>query len=585
MYENFEILEMCLKNLPLSPIHEGSYVDIVTPYYTETKLEPLCEPKPGAYLYGVASKYVLNLQLNCPHSCKNTARNRCTLDLKTIYGVSIDDEMRREFSDFIKSNYQNVFGSNEYMSIMDFEKWLKRFSGPKLASKEKAIINAHLLGALDSIKNYKGIYKRKMFMKRELIAKLVLRKFQPRLVTGATDETNVLWGNYVYTFAKVFSYIFGGPNTDYAFGQQKQRMFVYASGLNRQQLGQKLSDYLDKFPGEKLYIESDETRYDSHQDAFFLGLLHDCMVKMLGSDIWVRKIMQSRLDGIRGYLPNGVKVRRPNGTRGSGDQDTTIGNSWLEIFKVAFIMYKTTGKNPFIHEIDALFYVLGDDNYGIGDKNLMLKYYKTADIINKALGFTTKTELTDKYHATFCSSLFLNNNNNESTLSPLPGKLISRTFYNLKSRMKIIKRLAYMKIIIQGLYFDLHWCRGVRHIFNKLLDLVEFVDETKYLEQFEKWKHSTKSIVISRNEFLRGEIPFEYNDNLYYELLYIRYGIDKELEDDFIKCYNPEYPFHIVDHEYVNRLVLVDGYGLSEDKLNEALLDDSLLSSDAYFCS
>jgi hypothetical protein len=207
-YGSFHINEECLRNLKISQIMEGAYLHV-----DEEALQKgaTCESKPGAHLYGPASKYILNLQLRCVHSIINTAVNRSLFSIQDKFGeYNIDQKERIKFRQFCMSNIKKIFGFNKDIPIMSFETWLKRFTGSKLMVKQNSIEHAHLLAVLDSIKSYRGIYKRKMFMKRELIAKLVLEKFQPRLVTGATSELNVIWGRYIFTFSKVFSHIFGG---------------------------------------------------------------------------------------------------------------------------------------------------------------------------------------------------------------------------------------------------------------------------------------------------------------------------------------------------------------------------------------
>jgi hypothetical protein len=578
-YGAFYINEMCLLNLPLENIQEGFISEIID----DTVCPIMCDPKIGARLYGVSSKYIPNLQLRCAHSELNCARNRCTFSIESKFGKHEPvQDVINDFKTFVMNNVENIFGMNNDVPIMELQDWLDRFKGPKLDVKLAALQHAELFAYADSIKSPKGVFKRKYFMKRELIMKQVLSKFQPRLVTGATSEVNVIWGRYVFTFAKIFAAIFGGAFNDYTLPCNKQSCFVYASGHNREDLGKIYYDYINTH-SDILYIESDESRYDSMQVTWVMQLLHDIIRKIIPHDELVNKILLSRAWGMTGYLTKGVFIKRNNGSRGSGDQDTTFGNSLLQMLKCSYVLYKCTGKNPFVDKIDVKGFILGDDNYIMGESSLMMKYYNVAAKINEQLGFHTKTIITDKYTATFCSSLFVANND-VAILSPLPGKVFARTFWNLKGNLKTMKSFAYMKIIIMGLYADLYWCKGVRFLFDQLYDLLDFVDENLYLEKFEKWKHSHKSILLNQKDFSREKgSNFETTDLEYYDIMWFRYGITEDIEQDFIKNYNPVMPFHIIDHEFINRLVLVDGYGVSLDDLDLALEDDCFVNSDAFY--
>jgi len=232
-------------------------------------------------------------------------------------------------------------------------------------------------------------FKIKAFVKREklLHASIEISEKDPRLIQGRTDSFNVATGPVCLSISNyMIQQLHFGNNICYASGATCDSIGFWFS-----QIGHNNTRYT--------YYESDGKRYDSKQIvdvcaarvavyATYTDQHH--AIDAFTKDIHVR----------RGRTPHGVRYKVP-GTMPSGSQDTSMGNSILNISTNVFNIKEST--NITVKKVvnDIFMIVLGDDNITV-----VPSYYpKLTNKYLNALGLDIEMiERKNSYDLTFCSS-------------------------------------------------------------------------------------------------------------------------------------------------------------------------------------
>jgi len=297
--------------------------------------------------------------------------------------------------------------------------WNKRFPLTQRLrhDKARAVLREQGHGARDFI--------RKSFMKKEKLLKSHVggvEDFNPRLIQGATDFANVALGPWMHAFSE---YLKVSWDTNH--------FICYSSGMSAEAVG----EWFDRQEG--LGFTDDARYWDSSLGEKHLK--HEQMIyRQFDPPEKAKAVLRQQLK-TKGFTPHGVRYS-VDGTRKSGDPNTTCGNSiengLQHTFSFCLAKYgdSVLKKNPAKAGITMI--VAGDDNVGF-------VHHDDAEILSEveqhmsALGISPKFRIhPDKATMDFCSSLFMPAIHPESgervvILTPKIGRLLAKFGTTIKN--------------------------------------------------------------------------------------------------------------------------------------------------------
>jgi hypothetical protein len=226
-----------------------------------------------------------------------------------------------------------------------------------------------------------------LFVKRELVPNsnfLFDKNKPPRPISGVNNETNVLLNPWIETVSKYFSTIFDRYHPN----------FYYVSGSTVDEVGDWFYRNKFKYP---YWYEDDFSMFDSTVSK--LALREEFKIYDLFGPTDRIKELLNRQFITKGYTNYGDSYK-VNGTRKSGDPNTSIGNSLLNILVHSYALQKQG-----IPLSDFKLMVLGDDMVLLSKVRVDID--KATNLI-KGLGFNPKFKYTNKEsELEFCSSNFV----------------------------------------------------------------------------------------------------------------------------------------------------------------------------------
>ncbi len=310
---------------PLSPLLVTQLSPLPIPEGNSIKFD-LVDSKPPT---GELAPYGITIKNSRPVAYASVLENEIVSvsnrALQTDF--KIDDKAVAQLTTFVFAHFDVIFPERQDV-VPVFEDWNRRYPAKKQEDHVKAQSSGKTSG--------KSI--RKSFVKVEKLNYVVNNKVTdkaPRLIQGASDSYNIALGPWIYAFSKELARIWNANH-----------FIFYTAGSTGEEIGAWL-------PCTKNYYENDYSKYDAsiHQGLLKLELK---IYRRFGMRKELSKLMTDNLDKC-GFTPNNVKYS-VKGTRPSGDQNTSCGNSLLNGIIMAWAFYKATGN------FDFKSVVMGDDN-------------------------------------------------------------------------------------------------------------------------------------------------------------------------------------------------------------------------------
>jgi hypothetical protein len=597
-YTKSKIIGFCSRYNPIYDLANRS--TIVIP---EEALIDQCDDKIVGEALGPHSNCIGLVQNGCIHDVVNTTMNRVLLSAQDKDPEAIlDDEVFTDFEKFIKTNKVIIFGDKEIGQISKYlrTEWMKRYTGKKLQDKldhEDRFLQDIM--EADPLAAFSVIFGRKNFLKKEEIAKLLTSKFKPRNISQASQQVNSGWGPIMLTLSKFMAYRFGiyiYPEMDDC---QRFKGIYYATGMDRRQLSVLMEEAVQSYGGWQVaaYGESDFSIYDVTQCQRVLSVWHFIVVEIMDAmDVdederaMIIKILISRATGASGYSyvtgrdasysHGSVKFSGLDGTRGSGDQDTTLGNTVMQIMVFIWLHAKVFPDDE-IGKLRVTSFMLGDDNWFVGKESDIDALLAGMKFWYGKLGLSVKANKGELHLTTFCSGVLLPcaaDNKQTMHLTPSIGNLMSRTFINLKTKgMNDLNGKAYARVIAQGALADYGHVPPIHALLKKIISLTEDLSAKRVRRMVNKIDILKSGHQIGDGYGWRGR--YEKWDRYSLSptettvrLLYARYGIDDEMVNSFVKLIDGlESVFVMFSHPLISRFVLVDSFGMTCDEAGELL--------------
>jgi len=366
----------------LQPLRDGSKLELG---------DQICLPKVGCWLHGPLTR---RRRCVVPRacSCNETAalRNRMLQPVPTptyptalwlrslfaVWGFAMD-RRNNTFDDFIASTNTDLFVSamevdwpyfegsdysgdplriefggqqvviirGEFSVIpLEFTVWLGRFP----LARRTLICNA-LKMRLDPSTIHRAFVKRELLpVTLEELAELCT--FVPRMIQASTPDFQARCGPWIFSFSKLMARAFG-PKL--VANCHVWPQIVYSAGLNGEDLGRWFDDAL--MDGLTFMVKGDSKRFDAHVARIALEVEHAVMQLFgVGDHPEVKLCLDQRLNS-EGFTRLGAWYAL-EGTRQTGDNDTSCGNTLIQMLKVECMCHDAGIKHA-----DWRAVVMGDD--------------------------------------------------------------------------------------------------------------------------------------------------------------------------------------------------------------------------------
>jgi len=288
---------------------------------------------------------------------------------------------------------------------MKFADWLKDFPLPKRGKLTKGLSDYKEVGI-----SPEEMVKWKVHVKTELlnlVSPFGHKLGWPRIISEGLPNCNANIGPWVKAASKYYACVLHGKtviNTDFP----NSHGLFYATGCNLQQLGDWFAEVIEFLGGDADFLENDVSKWDRHFHEMFILLENTLHAKHMSNTAKeeVLPVLMSMLE-THGQ-GDGISFR-VGGTRKSGAQNTSCGNSLINIYIHDFIMHLFNpdlkrGKHYFIA-------VLGDDCLIIYKKGVIYDIDKLKTHFNlwfSLLGMSSKAKTSSHWSKVeFCSSYFL----------------------------------------------------------------------------------------------------------------------------------------------------------------------------------
>lgn len=342
---------------------------------------------------------------------------------------AVSQEHMSEFRSFVMSNIEELFDTT-HPHVYDnpvvgvYEEWNARF--PR---NQQLRHNRCRQRMMDFGYEAGRIVQRKTFIKVE---KLLLHKFgsiqekDPRVIQGAQDEFNIIVGPWIYAFSKLLAELW-----------QDSHFLHYTSGRTAEQLGSWFN------PEAVCYVENDFSRFDSSITRPLLELEID-IYRYFGMPNHISNLMKKSLYTV-GYGRWGTKYEI-DGTRHSGDPNTSCGNSMLNALLHAFWLVKHNNVpllDLYLNKSGIKMAVLGDDNLIISQTRVLNT--DGLDTFMMLYGLSAKPKIKFEHHdVEYCSGYFW-----PSTIGyrygPKPGRFLTKAGWFIDPNPKDNPLRASMK--------------------------------------------------------------------------------------------------------------------------------------------
>jgi hypothetical protein len=371
--------------------------------------------------------------------------------------------------------------------------------------------------------------RRKTFTKKEvgLKASIEPHNFRERCIQGCLTMYNIWLGPWVYAISKYVKNNWNGEDG----------VIHYACRSN-EKMGALVTDAYDR--GLTSVIESDFSKFDSHQDTRILTAECDMHLQLLAGDGQeFRRLFRYQLHtegGMNGFDDGSYIRYSGDGRRASGVQNTSIGNTLVNAMAQVCCLVAGSSEAQVVEWIkgrDFMFHLLGDDMLFQGRPEVAAAYKRGCYFFD-ILGLPAEVIYRDDIiGATFLRRTVYSGPRGFNLL-PMPGRILQRSFVRMPGAVyNRVERQLYVRVVAEGL---LHQYRGVpvmHELLEKLIELTSGVmSKTSYKTRQRFYRMVSRRFLYSRY----CELPEDYLlSEEGYEEFRDRYSLTDEVLGEALK--------------------------------------------------
>jgi hypothetical protein len=331
---------------------------------------------------------------NSPHSELSAVIER-GLKMQPYSGPNYKPKAFAAFRQWVFKNFDVLFPGITVQPVRatPFETWNARFPGNVQRTQKQA----HEELKTRSFREW-SMHIRKTFVKVECQNKATrdgVSDFAPRMIQGATTHHNVFTGPWIHAFSKRLATMW--PH-DAPLG------LGYATATSGDALGAAFSATCDAIP-QHVVADGDFSKLDSTLHREFIEL-EVAIFKRAGAP---PDIIEYLLGNVytTGYCRYGT-MYSVDGTRRSGDHQTSCGNTMLTSIALLYVMCAHNGLSVADALLRLRLFALGDDSYMVANFSLFLGLDLKASLLSLGLNFKPRVHVGPDcaHHATFLASRF-----------------------------------------------------------------------------------------------------------------------------------------------------------------------------------
>jgi hypothetical protein len=499
-----------------------------------------------------------------PVAIMTCAHNELTTMMARVLGKLTDPKYTKEpdkptceeFTHFVDGFKDTIFGNqNQECQRVDTKEWLDHFKVPSKKKMYTKLMEERDYNLVD-IPFVDKVRYTQAFPKKELLCKDEDKvEIHGRMVQGRIPLFNVIWSRLIYSYSNCLKTVWGKYHYPYIRDSTRFNMVTYASGFNRNELGNSWKndvDYIDGLPGTTVFMMSDFSKMDRHETIYHLQVAWSIIAHFFDVTIPEARCHWHTLHTI-GYTRCGIKYCC-YGQMKSGDQITSCVNSTLTGTGWLFSAWKASGKPAKLTTIPFRAHVHGDDTASVLKLWLLKKILEEGTWVK--LGFTIKLQKEPIYRMEFCSSLFVPIKGGV-ICAPKPGRMLLKTFYVECTKTSLLinpkKQAAYVHGVCVALIKDVACFPFMVDLFNKLIELTAEKSNKVWFDRFTKYKQLKRIHAVEDVQMCQA--TFDY--------IYDRYGITKAMMESFRKRISGLKHFNVgIADVLVKIIVQVDAYDI-----------------------
>lgn len=365
---------------------------------------------------------------------------------------TMDEGEFAKFSAWAHEHYSTIF-HKKTVRPMPYEAWASRFSAATRSALDAA--RAMWRDGVDCTRESMLI---KFFTKMELgfkpVDALGATATKPRIISSASPYYNCIVGPYVAAV----------------------QVSLKRTHHRAVRLGEFLREKIGSWFGRHIQwraLECDFSTFDATQHAKLRHLIIDLWQANHTMPKNVSVLMHKRADEKRGYGTHGTKIKVP-GTMASGDPDTYIGNTVLNILVQTYAYTVATGQTVAEALKNYTIIAAGDDSLSFD--RLRRASVETMERTISALGMSAKfvqhNDPSDTL-VSFCSSYFMPVNGTWF-LSPKPGRILAKLPWVSGAPSKC--SLAQLRGNALGIWASVQYTPFAREYVARILNLTRGIN-------------------------------------------------------------------------------------------------------------
>jgi hypothetical protein len=477
-----------------------------------------------------------------------------------------------EFMTWVKNNIQRILPIKSY-STMTQESWLDSLPGQKRKQKEQGVINNNQSGVLLSkFTEVKAFMKIEPLNRKEKDIPDEQQPIDPRLISGRHAEYDVIGGPIIKRIAKIISSIWSycDNNIIKAVYKRFPGVTFFSTGHNKISIGNWFSKHVEM--GNAHWYNTDYKRFDASTQRYLLELEADIYASFMDDPsfkAWLSAQFETHGVIELKDMKDVFKLRYGcNGTRKSGDQNTSVGNTLINTLVQIYALSKQYPNVLDLLEHERIaFLVLGDDTVIVvheSDNVKPIDMNRHLQIITN-LGLQIEMEKRSQHDVSFCSSYFVPaivNGNETYILTQKLGRNLSRAYTT---------PINYTKNTLGG------WLKSNAYAFAADYRHIPSM-HTYHQAVYDTYKHHlARSLDLSeRYKHLPSNVVIEPSSNLHVWSQYVYNMDDVTISNSIVNMLNKG------EHDYCLKSIIdVDIYG-TRSPLDSAKLENHIFQSGEF---
>jgi hypothetical protein len=519
------------------PVAKGTMIDL-----SDYNDDDVVESKPAAWeMWPTYDK-----EIYVPADTPNNAAQALSRQLHEYECMVPEDEVYHDFQRFVNFNFKELFPI-EQIQVMDYMNWLNHLRSDQ-QQRYLDYRKYQMLSNYDYNNRDKAVGA---FIKKEFHFK---KSFVPRFISGCKPQCNIQLGKYIYSVAQCLKSLWNNePKAvnctllpDFYLSDSLCSNLILAMGLNRDQLGDIINQRVKKY--NNLYcMSTDYSRYDAHVSLPLLALEHNVYCKLINNPN-LKKLLDQQLHTIGSI---GSRKSKYNfkyagyGKRGSGFQNTSIGNSVLNILMQLYVLNKQFDVIKALKEDKLTIMFMGDDTLMLIDGILINKMKYDEDMAK--LGMNVKSDQTTLTDAKFLSGYFIpckrvvkGVKTDTYVHVPLMGKSLQKSGWTIQRYLSDDAKKSW------------RWQNALQY--RSMFSMIPFMSHWFDLIYHDNYNGRR---VHMRERHLQTEYNYECS-KLTEAWFYDRYGLSSVDLDTLDQCFKYNYKTIDFTHPLILRIIALD---------------------------